>query len=422
MANLSRSLRLQQHHVIAFTGAGGKTSAMFLSAHESNPAIASTSTHIGDWQASRAERHFTWMEDEPMPDMEIYTGNGVTLVTGGHILEKHRYGGLNNSQLEKLKQFAGYHDLPLLIEADGSRQTALKAPAEHEPVIPPFTDLVVVTAGLSSLNKPLNEKFAFRPEIFSELSGLKMGEIITPAALAMVLKHSRGGLKNIPAFARRALILNQADTPMLQSFAGQMAESLLADYHSVLVTSLANQPEPVSAVYEKTAALIFSTAQPGHNLEDNRFVGGIARKAILAGLDPVIVVASSLNEEIQNAIAGLPVQFIIPPGGQEGEGAFIRAGIASLPPFCGGTFMLRLNQPQISVQLLRAMMQHHRQYLPAVLAPYVFDQRSTPYLLDRVTFADLLALQAHAGVREVFSKFSPRYLNWYDRRLLIPVD
>ena len=57
-----------------------------------------------------------------------------------------------------------------------------------------------------------------------------------------------------------------------------------------------------------------------------------------------------------------------------------------------------------------------------MLAPYVFDQRANPVLFDQVTFLDLLALQGDTGGRAIFSKFSPRYLNWYDRKLLLDVD
>jgi molybdenum cofactor cytidylyltransferase len=66
--------------------------------------------------------------------------------------------------------------------------------------------------------------------------------------------------------------------------------------------------------------------------------------------------------------------------------------------------------------------ERHSQDLPAVLSPYVFDQRANPLLFDRVTFADLLTLQGDTGGRAILSRFSPRYVNWYDRKLLLDVD
>ena len=42
------------------------------------------------------------------------------------------------TDLQELIKIADEHNLPLIIEADGSRQLPLKAPAEHEPAIPPW--------------------------------------------------------------------------------------------------------------------------------------------------------------------------------------------------------------------------------------------------------------------------------------------
>ncbi len=66
--------------------------------------------------------------------------------------------------------------MTLLIEADGSRQKALKVPNEREPVIPEFTDAVIVVAGLGGLGKSLNEDCVHRPQLFSTLSGLPLNE------------------------------------------------------------------------------------------------------------------------------------------------------------------------------------------------------------------------------------------------------
>jgi molybdenum cofactor cytidylyltransferase len=93
-----------------------------------------------------------------------------------------------------------------------------------------------------------------------------------------------------------------------------------------------------------------------------------------------------------------------------------------LPKETGGVIFLLVDQPQVSVELLRALVERHSQDLAQVLAPYVFDQRANPLLFDRITFADLLSITGDTGGRAIFSKFSPNYLNWYDRRLLLDVD
>src|SRR4030066_735129 len=114
--------------------------------------------------------------------------------------------------LKKVQRSPKTHQLPLLIEADGSNSCLLKAPAKHEPVIPDFTQCVIVVAGLTGLGKPLSKNWVHRPEIFADLSGLNTGDVISIDALVKVLRNHNGGLKNIPTHAQRILLLNKADT------------------------------------------------------------------------------------------------------------------------------------------------------------------------------------------------------------------
>ena len=137
------------------------------------------------------------------------------LVTGP--LEGDRTTGLNEVQISWLRKVCDTHNLPLLIEADGSRQRPLKAPADHEPVIPELVETVVVVAGLTGLGKPLAMRsFTIRKSL-PALAALKMGETITPEALVRVLTHPAWRTEEHPAQARRIVLLNQADTPELQS-------------------------------------------------------------------------------------------------------------------------------------------------------------------------------------------------------------
>jgi len=220
---LSRALRLKKGAVVAFVGGGGKTSAVFLAAQESAPALVTTSTHLAIRQAQKADRHFTWKPDEPMPDLESALQGGVTLITGPHREDIARVTAPPPEQLLQIREAAKSYGLPLFIEADGSRQKPLKAPAEHEPAIPPFAEIVIVTAGMRGVERPLDENFIHRPEIFGALSGLKPGETVSTEALIRVLTHPQGGLKNIPNQARRVVLLNQADTEALQAHANRKA-------------------------------------------------------------------------------------------------------------------------------------------------------------------------------------------------------
>lgn len=428
---LSKALRLPKSPIVALVGAGGKTTTLFSLAKELTPSIVTTTTHIGEWQVNQCGVHIVVKTGAKLP---IIPGDDVTLVTGEK--ENDRFLGVDAGQLGELKRLTVGRGISLLIEADGARQKPLKAPANHEPVIPDFVNTVIVTAGLEGLNNPLEEKFVHRPELFSQISGLEIGKTVTIDALGKVLTHPAGGLKNIPVNARKIALLNQADTPELQSHGKLLAEKILPVYDAVVIASLEPTREHIPderlilAVYEQTAGIILAAGgstrfgQPKQLLDfhGKPFIRVIAEKAISAGLDPVIVITGAKGIDVKQAVDGLQVQVVHNPEWELGQSTSIRAGISSLPTKCGGAIFLLSDQPQVTAEVIRSLVEIHFRDLPAVLAPYINDRRANPVLFDRETFTDLLYLRADRGGRAIFSKFSPTYMEWADGFLLMDVD
>jgi len=430
--NLSRALRFStkpsltgSFEVVSFVGAGGKTTAIFQLAREivnRRSVVVTATTHLGVWQIPLADQHI--IANNPS-DIQLPSA-GVILVTGE--IEGDRTKPVSEAVLEWLHDSAKSHNIPLLIEADGSRQKPLKAPAVHEPPIPEFTDTVVVVAGLSALGKPLTDEHVHRAEIFSELSGLQQNQIVTPNAIIHMLSHPQGGLKNIPSHARRVAFLNQADTPQLQSIGGSMARELLGHFDSVIVGNLKDSE---FQTFERCAGIILAAGEstrfgaPKQLLDwkGKPFVRQVAEIALKAGLEPVVVVTGFRAADVESALNGLPVEIVYNPEYQQGQSASIRAGVASLSGKVGAAIFLLADQPQIPVDVIRALVESHGQNMQAILAPLVLEERrANPVLFDRDTFADLMQLTGDVGGRGIFDKHRVEYLPWHDDILLLDVD
>ncbi len=317
----------------------------------------------------------------------------------------------------------------LLIEADGARQKPLKAPAQHEPPIPIWVPMVVVVAGLSGLGQPLSSEHVHRPEIFSKLSGLEMGGEVTGEALTTVLLDRLGELKNIPNGARRCLLLNQADSPELQSQANGLVPALLTEYEAVVVTKL--ESHLVHAVHERCAGVILAAGeatrygQPKQLLlwRGEPFIRAVAKTALAAGLTPVVVVTGAGAESVESALASLPVAIATNDQWRTGQASSIRVGLEAIPPAAGSAVFLLADQPQVTPQVIRALVETHAGDLHPIVAPLIRDERrGNPVLFDRSTFADLLGLQGESGGRSLFSKHRVEYIPWHDDRLLLDVD
>jgi molybdenum cofactor cytidylyltransferase len=426
--SLAQAVRAGSSSSIAFTGAGGKTTAMFQLARElTQPVIVTATSHLGLWQTRWADQHIITQTPAPLERLE-HGLKSITLITGE--MDGERTRPINDDLLHWLHQFCGYHSIHLLIEADGSREKPLKAWADHEPPIPAFVDLVVHVVGLSGLGKPLTEEYVHRAERFAELSGLRMGEAITPDALKQVLTHPAGGQKNIPVHARKVILLNQADTPELQSLAKGLSQTLLASYGSVTIASL--KQGNVFAVYEPVAGIVLAAGQatrfgqPKQLLDwkGEPFVRAVAKTAIQAGLSPVVVVTGAYAKPVETAVNDLGVLVIKNEDWANGQASSIKAGVSALAPYpqTGGAIFLLADQPQLTTSILHALVHRHAEGLYPIVAPMVMDQRANPVLFDRVTFPDLLTLEGDVGGRAVFHKHRVEYLPWHDDRLLLDVD
>jgi molybdenum cofactor cytidylyltransferase len=356
--------------------------------------------------------------------------NGVILITGG--IEGERTQPIHPDLLNWLHQFCGYHAIPLLIEADGSRGKPLKAWADHEPPIPSFVDLVVQVVGLSGVGKPLIEEYVHRVDIFSGLSGLDLEQMITPEALVQVLVHREGAARKFPPQVKKIALLNQADTPGLQSLAQGLSQTLMAFYDSVIISSL--KEKRIFAVHESVAGILLAAGestrygQPKQLLDwkGQPFVHAVAKMALQGGLAPVLVVTGANAQQVESAVNGLDVTVIRNENWKTGQASSIRAGIESLvkpsSPKTGGAIFLLADQPQITTSVLRALLEKHAEELFPIVAPMVMDRRANPVLFDRATFPDLLTLEGDVGGRAVFHKHPVEYLPWHDDRLLLDVD
>jgi len=428
---LAKALNLSSGDSVAFTGAGGKTSAMIALARELDPPVVlTTTTHLGVWQADFTDIHLVVTKPE-----EIRSGllkeKKIILVTG-RAGDDDRLRGLSGETLRKLQLQCKQSHVTLLIEADGAKQRLVKAPAQYEPVIPKNVDRVVVLAGLAALGMRMNDSVVHRPENFTQVTGLQENEIIQAEQLVALLGSEEGGLKGVPDNCMKVLFLNQADDLVLQSEGGWIAKKLLDRFNRVLVGSLENPGASgeIFSVFSQTAGVILaaggserlSTPKQLLDWQGKPFVHNVAQQALEAGLAPLIVVTGAYHDQVVQALAGLPVEIVYNPDWQQGQSTSMKAGLKSLPEGCGSVMFLLSDQPQISSELIRQLMDRYFQNRKSITAPMVNGQRGNPLLFDQSAFSALAEVNGDRGGRAVINRFDVDWLPWEDRRILLDVD
>ncbi len=449
MIPLLAALRLGGSPKIALVGAGGKTRLMFQLARsfEAESVLVTTTTHLATDQAGLADHHFLVRSAEDVDSLAPDLPPGIVLFSGPETAGEDRIAGLTPAALAAVRSIADRLQLPLVIEADGSRQRPVKAPAEHEPAVPDFVDVVLVLAGLQAIGQPLGEDWVHRPALYSALSGVKMGDPLSKEGLSRVMVSPSGGLKNIPPQARRVACLTQAADPARQAQAADLAERLLPDFHAVLSidldpeddtggtlrsTALARFKQPViHAVYERIAGIILAAGGSSRfgggmkqllDWEGTPLVRKVAATALQANLDPVVIVTGARSEEVEQAVADLDVLIVRNEAWVQGQSSSVRAGLAACPADIGGSLFLLVDQPQIPFTLLRSLVEAHYRSRASIVAPQIDGARGNPVLFDRDTFLDFESLEGDKGGRVLFSRYPVEWVQWHDPRMLLDID
>lgn len=442
--------------VVALTGAGGKSTLLFRLGEELAAAglqtLMTSTTRLWAQQIDRAP--FSLIAADPLllsVELPIsLRGYKWVLAMAGPAREPDKLRGLAPNTICRL---AALGDVDaVVVEADGSRERPLKAPAEHEPVVPACATHAVVVAGLVAMGRPLDRASVHRPELVAALAGLQIGDALTPAAVARLLAHPHGGLKGVPPHATPFLYLNlmlDSTTPVeeaerrlaaARAVAGRVLDARAetgsipqdpvsgARYGAVLVGS-AQAESPVLEVHSRVAGIVLaaggatrfdSTGTPKQLLPwgDGNTLAGHAVDTALAAttVGEVLAVTGYRADAVAAAIAHRPARVVANPAWQAGQSSSVHAALAALAPDVGAAVFLLADQPDVHPQTIDALVAAHRQTLAPIVAPvYRNGKRGNPVLFDRATFPELLALQGDTGGRPLIERYGAAVQ-------LVPID
>ena len=226
---LIEQLDLQDARLVALCGAGGKTTLLYALGREwrrrGAKAVLTTSTHI---QAELPEGCVLWDRPDEQGLMSIWRAGFVPVA--GRPLQNGKLQGPSEDMWAILRAQAER----ILVEADGAARKPTKFPAAWEPVIPQYTDRVLVLSGLSALDK-LPEEACFRHELAQSRGLLAKETPLSEEGLCALLLSGYG--RYAPLF-----LLTQADTPALWNRAERIAAMLKREGQDALPLSLLTAP------------------------------------------------------------------------------------------------------------------------------------------------------------------------------------
>jgi molybdenum cofactor cytidylyltransferase len=247
--DLTDAFQLVAGEVVVLVGGGGKTTTMYRLCREA--------AGRGRSAVATGTARFTRPARMPAPVLDEDEGRLVAqvrrrlsagepwLIVATGLGSKGR---LLPVSFETVTALAAARTGLVAVEADGSALRPFKAPAQHEPVVPPSATIVIAVTGADVFGKTLASENVHRPERVSALTGARSGEVVTPAMVAAVLAHAEGGRKNVPPGARFAVLINKVSRPRA-GVAREAARLLLEAGVARVVLAQARASDPVVEVF-----------------------------------------------------------------------------------------------------------------------------------------------------------------------------
>ena len=196
--------------VVALVGAGGKTSLMNALAGicvaRGERVIRTTTTKMRP-----PEREpLVLLDDVDEGAIDAALSRSPVVALGARVdHERNKLIGVPPEVVDRLAA-ANLADR-ILVEADGARMLSLKAPAEHEPVVPVSTDMTIGLMGGDAVGTPMDAERVFRPELLAALAGKRLGDPVDATTLAALVDAPHGLFKGTPKSAKRVAFVNKLD-------------------------------------------------------------------------------------------------------------------------------------------------------------------------------------------------------------------
>ncbi|MEO0562340.1 MAG: selenium cofactor biosynthesis protein YqeC [Chloroflexota bacterium] len=425
---LHEAFRIVRGDVVAFIGAGGKTSTMVALAHELADkgwrVLVTTTTRIG-------RDELDLMPIALAADAPAETISAALAQPGFVFL----YGDIGEQKVQGIAPdaVAGMLDRVdsdvMLIEADGARGLLLKAPYGHEPVIPTEALLVVPVVSMDVLGQPLDETHVYNAAGIDAKYGFGLGNRIKSPWVAQVMRDRDLMMRGVPDHARVIGLVNGVPSSGYLLGRGRLIAQLALrvrddvrgrereDYRRYDGVALANVrgANPVHEVQRALGAVVLAAGMAKRMgqmkvllpwADGRTIIQHIVRQLTLARLDieSVVVVTGNEAEAVERVLDGTGVRLVHNPLFATGEMlSSLKVGLESMPDHVSAALVVLGDQPRIQARTVGLVGQAYAENAGRIVAPSFEMRRGHPILIDRMYWREILELPFDGAPRDVIN-------------------
>lgn len=412
--------------VVAFIGAGGKTSALIglgYELYEQGWRVLTTTTHVIDEEQLQLMPHVMRYDANPEAISAALSEHSFVF-----LYDRIASGKVYGPNVEWTHQLLDTIDSDvLLIEADNAEGRPLKASYSDEPFVPSEASLIIPIASLSALNQPLDDEHIYNSEAMIEKYGFYPGSTVRSPWIAQVLRDEELGLRGIPEKSRIVVYINQTpEKGYLRSRARLIAKLALKEsrIHAVALGSV-RASNPVYELQRSVGAIVLAAGQasrmgepkvllPWH--KDRSIIEHIVEQLIRVRIEHINVVTGWYANDVKKLMKPMGMKTVHNRAYKTGEMVTsLQAGLRAMPDNVAAALVVLGDQPRIQPKVIYQILKAYSEGQGDLIAPTYQTQRGHPILIGRKYWAEILDLRSNQSPRIVIE-------NYADDIIHIPVN
>lgn len=432
---LHQAFHIVRGDVVAFIGAGGKTSTLIRLGYELADmgwrVLATTTTTIETEQLNLLPRALSPDVGSQIISQALTEDKFVFLYD--HIKGGAVYGAEPNIVPMLMDQVDS--DV-LLIEADSADGKLLKAPYDDEPVIPPETSLIIQVSSLSAIGKPLDAEYVYNVDEIINRYGFPHGAKIRAPWVAQVIRDRMLGLKNVPTDARTLAFLNQTAVKGHARLRARLVAKIALKsscLQSVVIGS-ARSHEPIIEIQRPIGAVVLAaglSTRMGQSKmlldwsEDKTVIEHIIDQLTAARLEHITIVTGHKGKEIKALLKPQEVNLVHNRSYKSGEMlSSLKVGLNALPDHIMAALLVLGDQPQIKPKVFYQLLQAYAEGTAQIIVPSFNKYHGYPIIIGRRYWDEILNIPRGGSLQEFLARHTDQisYVNVDDDCILRDID
>jgi len=405
--------------MVCIVGAGGKTSTMFRLAQE----LSSKGKRVLVTTTTAIYYPEKWLFDNIIvsekEDMDLFKSSSDSCITvfGRVLSSEGKLLGINPKFLDAifLKDIFDY----IIVEGDGSKGRSVKAPAEHEPVIPSNTTKLVGLIGMDCIGKYVCAENVHRAERLCSILGCREGDLIDTKMIEKLILHKQGLFKAAPKQTEKYLILNKADGENERQLAYDIVQKILDTefvLSGIIISSMKNSnfQNAVKEVESMISGIILAAGLSRRMGMDKLLlsVAGIPiiQRVLAAAsksrLDEIILVCA--NDEVAEIGSIYGITVVRNTSQILGQSHSIKLGVQNSSMHADGFMFFVGDQPFMTEDIINRLINAFQGSNCIATVPLYNNKRGNPVIFSSKLRNKLLSLNGDVGGRTLLAELDDK--------------